>query len=157
MRSELRTADELGVGALVLYTGALYYVGTLYLKDDDTVVGVKLVPILSDRPPINCDLTRNPGYRFKYVTSPMFAVEPCGDEDDEIVAVAYYDFAHREVVAAGCDSVLTPSGALVLDCGDVVRYGDFIGLIDTGDGFEYRIISTERLTKHYVLDFTEAD
>lgn len=157
MRTERRTADELGVGALVLYTEALYYVGAEYRDDSGAVIGIKLVPILSDRPPINCDLTRNPGYRFKYITSPMFAVEPCGDEDDEIVAVAYYDFTHREVVAAGTESALTPSGALVLDCGDVVRYGDFIGLIDTGDGFEYRIISAERLAKHYVLDFTEAD
>ena len=156
MRTERRTADELGVGALVLYTGALYYVGAEYLKDD-TIVGIRLVPILSDRPPINCDLTRNPGYRFKYVTSPMFAVEPCGGEDDEIMAVALYTFAHREVVAVGTESVLTPNGALVLDNGDVARYGDFIGLIDTGDGFEYRIIGKERLAKHYVLDFTEAD
>lgn len=155
MRTERRTADELGVGALVLYTGALYYVGTKYLKDDTIIIGVKLVPIFNDRPPINCDLTRNLGYRFKYITSPMFAVEPCGDEDDEIVAVALYTFAHREVVAVGTESVLTPSGTLVLDCGDVARYGDFIGLIDTGDGFEYRLISTERLAKHYVLDFTE--
>lgn len=154
MRTERRTADELGVEALVLYTGALYYVGTKYLKDD-TITGVKLVPVLSDRPSINCDLTRNPGYRFKYVTSPLFAVEPCGDEDDEIVAVALYTFAHREIVATGTEGVLTPRGELVLDCGDVARYGDFIGLIDTGDGFEYRIISTERLAKHYVLDFTE--
>lgn len=158
MRTEHKTADELGLGALVLYTGALYYVGSEYLDGDDgSVTAVRLVPVLSNRPPVLCDLTRNPGYRFKYVTSPMFAVEPCGDEDDEIVAVAYYDFAHREVVAAGTESVLTPSGALVLESGDVVRYGDFIGLIDTGDGFEYRIISTERLAKHYVLDFTEAD
>ena len=156
MRSERRTADELGVGALVLYTGALYYVGAQFLKDD-TIIGIKLVPVLSDRPPINCDLTRNLGYRFTYITSPMFAVEPCGDEDDEIVAVAYYAFAHRAVVATGPESVLTPDGKLVLDCGDVARYGDIIGLIDTGDGFEYRIISTERLAKHYVLDFTEAD
>ena len=156
MRTERRTADELGMGALVLYTEALYYVGAEYHKDD-TFVGIKLVPVLSDRPPINCNLTRNPGYRFKCVTSPMFAVEPCGEEDDEIVAVAYYDFAHREVVAAGTESVLTPSGTLVLDSGDIARYGDFIGLIDTGDGFEYRIIGKERLAKHYVLDFTEAD
>lgn len=156
MRTERRTADELGTGALVLYTGALYYVGAEYCKSD-TIVGIKLVPVLSDRPPINCNLTHNPGYQFRYVTSPMFAVEPCGDEDDEIVAVALYTFAHREVVAVGTESVLTPSGALVLDCGDVARYGDFIGLIDTGDGFEYRIISTERLAKHYVLDFTGAD
>ena len=156
MRTERRTADELNVGALVLYTEALYYVDARFLKED-TLIGIKLVPVLNDRPPINCDLTRNPGYQFKYVTSPMFAVEPRGDEDDEIVAVAYYDFAHREIVATGTESVLTPSGALVLDCGDVVRYGDLIGLIDTGDGFEYRLISTERLAKHYVLDFTEAD
>lgn len=156
MRTKRKTADELGIGALVLYTGALYYVGTKYLMDD-TIVGIKLVPVLSDRHPINCDLTRNPGYRFKYITSPMFAVEPCGDEDDEIVAVTLYTFAHREIVATGTESVLTPRGELVLDCGDVARYGDFIGLIDTGDGFEYRIISAERLAKHYVLDFTEAD
>ena len=156
MRTERRTADELGVGDLVLYTGALYYVGAQFLKDD-TIVGIKLVPVLSDRPPINCNITRNPGYQFKYVTSPMFSVEPCGDEDDEIVAVALYTAAHREVVAVGTESVLTPRGELVLDCGDVARYGDFIGLIDTGDGFEYRIISKERLAKHYVLDFTEAD
>lgn len=156
MRTERRTADELGLGALILYTGALYYVSAEFCKDD-TLIGVKLVPVLSDRPPINCDLTRNPGYLFKYVTSPMFTVEPCGDEDDEIVAVAYYDYAHREVVAAGTESVLTPSGALVLESGDVVRYGDFIGLIDTGDGFEYRIISKVRLAKHYVIDFTEKD
>lgn len=154
MRTERRTADELNVGALVLYTGALYYVSTQFLKND-IIIGVKLVPVLSDRPPINCDLTRNLGYRFKYITSPMFAVEPRGDEDDEIVAVALYTFAHREVVAVGTESVLTQSGALVLDCGDVAHYGDFVGLIDTGDGFEYRLISTERLAKHYVLDFTE--
>ena len=157
MRTERRTANELGVGALVLYTGALYYVGAEYLDDSGVVVGVKLVPVLSDRPPINCDLTRNPGYQFKLVTRPVFAVEPCGGEDTEIMAVGLYTFASHESIRHWTGGTITSPGSLVLDCGDVVRYGGFIGLIDTGDGFEYRIISTERLAKHYKIDFTEND
>lgn len=154
MRTERKTADELGVGALVLYSGALYYVAAEYLKDG-TITGLRLTPALSDRPPIHCDLTRNPGYLFKHVTNPVFAVEPCGSEDDEIMAVALYVASDRASVAMWAEGTITPISGLRLDSGDMARYGDLIGLIDTGDGFEYRVVDRTRVSKHYKLDFSE--
>lgn len=156
MKTERRTADELGLGALVIYTGALYYIGSEYLDEDDgSVTAVRLVPILSSGRPILCDLTRNPGYLFKHVAHPVFAVEPCGSEDDEIMAVAFYDATYRGPIAIWAEGEFTPSSDLLLGSGDIAHYGDFIGLIDTGEGFEYRVVGKERLSKHYVLNFTE--
>lgn len=154
MKTERKTASELGAGALVLYAGSLYYVGAEYLKDGAST-GLRLTPALSDRPLIHCDLTRNPGYLFKHVTNPVFAVEPCGSEDDEIVAVGLYVASDRASVAMWAGGTITPIGGLRLDSGDMARYGDFIGLIDTGEGFEYRVVSRERISKHYKLDFSE--
>ena len=155
MKTERKTASELGVGALVLYTGALYYVRAEYLKDG-VITGLRLTPALSDRPPIHCDLTRNPSYLFKHVIDPVFAVEPCGSEDDEIMAVGLYVASDQSSVAMWAEGTITPISGLRLDSGDTARYGDFIGLIDTGEGFEYRVVSKERISKHYKIDFTEA-
>lgn len=156
MKTERKTASELGVGALVLYSGALYYVGAEYLKDG-AITGLRLTPVLSDRPPIHCDLTRNPGYLFKHVTYPVFAVEPCGSEDDEIMAIGLYVASDRASVAMWAEGTITPISGLRLDSGDTARYGDFIGLIDTGECFEYRVVDRVRLSKHYKLDFSEND
>lgn len=156
MRTTYKTADELNVGSLVLYTGALYYVGGQYLKEDtETVIALKLVPVLSDQPAITCDLSRNPGYMFKYITYPVFTVSPCGGEDDEIVAVSLYIFARRDTVASWTGGMLTPDGDLVLDSGDTAHYGDLIALIDTGDDFEYRVVDKTRVAKHYKLNYSE--
>lgn len=156
MKTEYRKADELGLGALIIYAGALYYIGSEYLDDGDgSVTAVRLVPTLSNRCPVLCDLSRNHGYLFKHVAYPVFAVEPCGGEDDEIMAVALYAATYRDPVAIWAESVITPNSDLLLGSGDTAHYGDFIGLIDTGEGFEYRVVGKERLSKHYKIDFTE--
>ncbi len=154
MKTEYKAAGELGVGTLILYAGALFYVEAEYLKDG-TVTGLRLTPVLSDMSPIHCDLTRNPGYLFKRIANPVFPVEPCGSEDDEIMAIGLYVFSDRAYVAEWAEGTIAPTGRLILDSGDIARYGDLIGLIDNGEGFEYRVVDRVRIAKHYALDFTE--
>ena len=155
MYTERKTANELGIGALILYTGNLYYVGAQYFDEDEAIIAIKLIPVLSDRPPINCDLTRNPDYLFKKVARPVFPVEPCGSEDNEIMAIGLYFFADRAFIAEWAEGTIAPTGRLILGSGDLARYGDFIGLIDNGEDFEYRVVGKSRVSKHYKLNFKE--
>jgi hypothetical protein len=156
MKSVLKTADELWIGDLIVYTNTLHVVSEQRLTvDGEHVASMLIKPYLSDGPLTRIEVLRNPGYLFKNVTRPVFSVEPCGSEDDELTAVGLYVFSAREAIAAWAQGDLSPDGDLILDSGDTAHYGDFIGLIDTGEGFEYRVVGKERLSKHYKFNFSE--
>lgn len=152
MQSTLKTADELGIGALIIYTNTLYVVSEKRLTVDGRHVASMLIkPEFSDGPLTRVEVLRNPGYKYRYVTNPVFAVEPCDDTDLEIMAVALYDYAHREIVADYVCSAVRSDGSLPLESGDVAHYGDLIALVDNGDSFEFRIIDKCRFAKHFHL------
>lgn len=152
MQSALKTADELDVGALIIYTNTLYVVSEQRLTvDGEHVASMLIKPEFSDGPLTRIVVLRNPGYKYRYVTVPIFAVEPCDDTDLEIMAVALYDYAHREIIADYVCSTVRSDGSLPLESGDVAHYGDLIALVDNGDTFEYRIIDKCRFAKHFRL------
>lgn len=152
MQSVLKTADELGIGALIVYTNTLYVVSEQRLTvDGEHVASMLIKPEFSDGPLTRIEVLRNPGYKFRYVTNPVFAVEPCNDTDLEIMAVALYDYAHREMIADYVCSSVRSDGSLPLESGDVAHYGDLIALVDNGDTFEFRIIDKYRFAKHFRL------
>lgn len=156
MQSAPKTADDLWIGDLVVYTNVLYVVSEQRLTvDGEHVASMLIKPYLSDGPLTRIEVLRNPSYLFRCVTRPVFPVEPCGSEDDELTAIGLYVFSAREVIAAWAQGNLYPDSGLALDSGDIASYGDLIGLIDTGEGFEYRVVSKARISKHYQLDFTE--
>lgn len=158
MQSAFKTADELGIGALIIYTNTLYVVSEQRLTvDGEHVASMLIKPEFSDGPLTRIEVLRNPDYKYRYVTNPVFAVEPCDDTDLEIMAVALYDYAHREVVADYVCSVVRSDGSLPLESGDVVHYGDLIALVDNGDTFEYRIINKYCFAKHFRLVTTEEE
>lgn len=158
MQSTLKTADELGIGALIIYTNTLYVVSEQRLTvDGEHVASMLIKPEFSDGPLTRIEVLRDPDYKYRYVTNPVFAVEPCDDTDLEIMAVALYDYAHREIVADYVCSVVRSDGALPLESGDVAHYGDLIALVDNGDTFEYQIVDKYRFAKHFRLVTSDAE
>lgn len=152
MQSSLKTADELNVGALIIYTNTLYVVSEQRLTiNGEHVASLLIKPEFSDGPLTRIEVLRNPGYKYRYVTNPVFAVEPCDDTDLEIMAVALYDYAHREIIADYVCSSVRSDGSLPLESGDVAHYGDLIALVDNGDTFEFRVVDKYRFAKHFRL------
>lgn len=158
MQSVLKTADELSIGASIIYTNTLYVVSEQRLTVDGKHVASMLIkPEFSDGPLTRIEVLRNPGYKYRYVTNPVFAVEPCDDTDLEIMAVAVYDYAHREIIADYVGSSVRSDGSLPLENGDIAHYGDVIALVDNGETFEYHIIDKYALAKHVQLITTEEE
>lgn len=152
MQSALKTADELGIGALIIYTNTLYVVSEQRLTvDGEHVASMLIKPYFSDGPLTRVEVLRNPGYLFHCVTSPIFAVEPCDDKGSNIQAVAVYTSAHKEIIADYVGSSVRSDGSLPLENGDIAHYGDVIALIDNGDSFEYCIVDKYSLPKHVRL------
>lgn len=156
MRATPKTADELWIGDLIIYTNTLHVVSEQRLTvDGEHVASLLIKPYLSDGPLTRVEVLRNPGYLFRCVTVPIFLVEPCDDKDSHILAVAIYTSAHKEIVADYVGSSVRGDGSLPLESGDIAHYGDVITLIDTGEIFEYRIIDKYALAKHVCLVTTE--
>lgn len=149
MQSVLKTADELWVGDLIIYTNTLHVVSEQRLTvDGEHVASMLIKPYLSDGPLTRVEVLRNPGYLFRRVTIPIFAVEPCDDKRPDVLAVAVYTSAHQEIIADYVGSSIRADGSLPLESGDVAHYGDVIALVDTGDAFEYCIVDKYVLSKH---------
>ena len=158
MRSSLKTADELWVGDLIIYTNTLYVVSEQRLTvDGEHVASLLIKPYLSDGPLTRVEVLRNPGYLFRCVTIPIFAVEPCDDKGSNILAVAVYTSAYMEIIADYVGSSVRSDGSLPLENGDIAHYGDVIALIDNGETFEYHIIDKYALSKHVQLITTEEE
>ena len=152
MQSVLKTADELWVGDLIIYTNTLHVMSEQRLTiDGEHVASLLIKPYLSDGPLTRVEVLRNPGYLFRCVTVPIFAVEPCDDTGSSILAVAVYTSAHKEIVADYVGSPVRADGSLPLENGDLAHYGDVIALIDNGDAFEYCIVDKYSLSKHVRL------
>lgn len=152
MQSALKTADELWVGDLIIYTNTLHVVSEQRLTvDGEHVASLLIKPYLSDGPLTRIEVLRNPGYLFRRVTVPIFAVEPCDDKMLDILAVAVYTDAHKEIVADYVGSPIRNDGSLPLENGDIAHFGDVIVLIDNGSAFEYCIIDKYTLAKHVRL------
>nr|DAY35364.1 MAG TPA: hypothetical protein [Caudoviricetes sp.] len=152
MQSVLKTADELWIGDLIIYTNTLHVVSEQRLTvDGEHVASLLIKPYLSDGPLTRVEVLRNPGYLFRCVTIPIFAVEPCDDRGSNILAVAVYTSAHKEIVADYVCSSVRADGSLPLESGDTARYGDVLALVDTGDALEYRVVDKYTLAKHVRL------
>ena len=152
MQSVLKTADELWIGDLIIYTNTPHVVREQRLTvDGEHVASLLIKPYLSDGPLTRVEVLRNPGYLFRCVTVPIFAVEPCDDTGSHILAVAVYTSAHKEIVADYVGSSVRSDGSLPLENGDVAHYGDVITLMDNGETFEYCIVDKYTLTKHVRL------
>lgn len=152
MQSVLKTADELWVGDLIIYTNTLHVVSEQRLTvDGEHVASLLIKPYLSDGPLTRVEVLRNPGYLFRCVTVPIFAVEPCDDKMLDVMAVSIYTSAHKEIVADYVGSSVRGDGSLPLENGDIAHYGDVIALIDNGDAFEYCIVDKYSLPKHVRL------
>lgn len=158
MQSVLKIADELGVGDLIIYTNTLHVVSEQRLTvDGEHVASLLIKPYLSDGPLTRVEVLRNPGYLFRCVTIPIFAIEPCDDKRSDVLAVAVYTAAHKEIVADYVGSSVRADGSLPLENGDIAHYGDVITLVDNGDAFEYCIVDKYALVKHVRLITTEGD
>ena len=158
MQSVLKTADELWVGDLIIYTNTLHVVSEQRpTVDGEHVASLLIKPYLSDGPLTRVEVLRNPGYNFRCVIVPIFAVEPCDDKGSNILAVAVYTSAHKETVADYVGSSVRSDGSLPLENGDIAHYGDVIALIDNGETFEYHIIDKYALAKHVQLITTEEE
>lgn len=152
MQSTPKTADDLGIGDLIIYTNTLHVVSERRLTvDGEHVASMLIKPYLSDGPLTRIEVLRNPGYLFRCVTVPIFAVEPCDDKRLDVMAVAVYTGAHKEIVADYVGSSIRSDGALPLENGDIAHYGDVIALIDNGTAFEYCIVDKYALAKHVRL------
>lgn len=152
MHSVLKTADELWIGDLIIYTNTLHVVSEQRLTvDGEHVASLLIKPYLSDGPLTRVEVLRNPGYLFRCVTVPIFAVEPCDDKRPDVLAVAVYTSAHKEIVADYVGSSVRGDSSLPLENGDFAHYGDVIALIDNGETFEYRIVDKYELAKHVRL------
>lgn len=152
MQSVLKTADELWVGDLIIYTNTLHIVSEQRLTvDGEHVASMLIKPYLSDGPLTRIEVLRNPGYKFRCVTTPIFAIEPCDDKMLDVLAVAVYTAAHKEIVADYVSSSVRSDGSLPLESGDIAHYGDVIALIDNGEAFEYCIVDKYTLAKHIRL------
>ena len=149
MQSVLKTADELWISDLIIYTNTLHIVSEQRLTvDGEHVAGMLIKPYFSDGPLTRIEVVRNPGYKFRCVTVPIFAVEPCDDKKPDVLAVAVYTDAHKEIVANYVGSSVRSDGSLPLENGDIAHYGDVIALIDDGTTFEHRIVDKYALAKH---------
>lgn len=158
MQSVLKTADELWIGDLIIYTNTLHVVSEQRLTvDGEHVASLLIKPYLSDGPLTRVEVLRNPGYLFRCVTVPLFAVEPCDDKGFNIRAVIIYTKAHKEIVADYMGSSVRSDGSLPLENGDIAHYGDVIVLVDNGNTFEYCITDKYTLAKHARLVTTEED
>lgn len=158
MQSVLKTADELWVGDLIIYTNTLHVVSEQRLTiDGEHVASLLIKPYLSDGPLTRVEVLRNPGYLFRCVTVPFFSVEPCDDIGSNILAVAVYTRAHREIVADYVGSSVRNDSSLPLENGDIAHYGDVIVLADNGNAFEYHLIDKYTLTKHVRLITTDTE
>lgn len=156
MQSVLKTADELWVGDLIIYANTLHVVSEQRLTvDGEHVASLLIKPYLSDGPLTRVEVLRNPGYEYRYVTVPIFAVEPCDDKMLDVLAVVVYTAAHKEIVADYVGSSVRGDGSLPLESGDIAHYGDVIALVDNGEAFEYCIIDKYALAKHVRLVTTE--
>lgn len=152
MQSVHKTADELWIGDLIIYTNTLHVVSEQRLTvDGEHVASLLIKPYLSDSPLTRIEVLRNPGYLFRCVTVPIFAVEPCDDMGSNILAVAVYTSAHKEIIADYAGSSVRADGSLPLENGNIAHYGDVIVLVDKGDAFEYCIVDKYALAKHVRL------
>lgn len=152
MQSILKTADELWVGDLIIYTNTPHVVSEQRLTvDGEHVASLLIKPYLSDGPLTRVEVLRNPGYLFRCVTIPIFAVEPCDDKGSNTLVVAIYTSAHKEIVADYVGSFVRADGSLPLENGDIAHYGDVIALVDNGETFEYCIVDKYSLPKHVRL------
>lgn len=157
MQSALKTADELWVGDLIIYTNTLHVVSEQRLTvDGEHVASLLIKPYLSDGPLTRVEVLRNPGYLFRCVTIPIFAVEPCDDKMLDVMAVSIYTAAHKEIIADYVGSSVRGDGSLPLENGDVAHYGDAIALIDNGKTFEYVVVDKYALAKRLRLITTDA-
>lgn len=158
MQSDLKTADELWIGDLIIYTNTLHVVSEQRLTvDGEHVASLLIKPYFSDGPLTRVEVLRNPGYLFRCVTVPIFAVEPCDDKSSNILAVAVYTSAHKEIIADYVGSSVRSDGSLLLENGDVAHYGDVIAHIDNGSAFEYSIVDKYELAKHVRLTTIEEE
>lgn len=160
MQSVLKTADELWIGDLIIYTNTLHVVREQRLTvDGGHVASLLIKPYLSDGPLTRVEVLRNPGYLFRRVTIPIFLVDPCDDIGPNTLAVAVYTSAHKEIVADYVGSSVRADGSLPLESGDIAHYGDVIALIDNGEAFEYCIVDKYSLSKHVhlITSDTEGD
>nr|DAU61320.1 MAG TPA: hypothetical protein [Caudoviricetes sp.] len=149
MQSVLKTADDLWIGDLIIYTNTLHVVSEQRLTvDGEHVASLLIKPYLSDGPLTRIEVLRNPGYRFRCVTVPIFAVEPCDDKMCDVMAVAVYTGAHKAIVADYVGSSVRSDGSLPLENGDIAHYGDVIALINNGTAFEHRLVDKYALAKH---------
>lgn len=156
MQSVLKTADELRIGDLIIYTNTLHVVSEQRLTVDGQHVASMLIkPYLSDGPLTRVEVLRNPGYLFRCVITPLFSIEPCDDKGSNILAVVVYTSAHKEIVADYMGSSVRSDGSLPLENGDIAHYGDAIALVDNGNTFEYCIVDKYTLAKHVCLITTE--
>lgn len=152
MQSDLKTADELWVGDLIIYTNLLHVVSEQRLTvDGEHVASLLIKPYLSDGPLTRVEVLRNPGYLFRCVAVPIFAVEPCDDKGSNVLAVTVYTSAHKEIVADYVSSSVRSDGSLPLENGDLAHYGDVIALVDNGETFEYCVVDKYALAKHVRL------
>ena len=158
MQSTLKTADELWVGDLIIYTNALHVVSEQRLTvDGEHVASLLIKPYLSDGPLTRVEVLRNPGYLFRCVTVPLFSIEPCDDKMLDVLAVAVYTAAHKEIIADYIGSSVRIDGSLPLESGDVAHFGDVIALTDNGNAFEYCVVDKYELAKHAHLITTDTE
>jgi hypothetical protein len=149
MQSVPKTADELRIGDLIIYTNTLRVVSEQRLTvDGEHVASLLIRPYLSDGPFTRVEVLRNPGYLFRCVTTPIFAVEPCDDKMTDVLAVTVYTSAHKEIVADYVGSSVRSDGSLPLENGDIAHYGDVIAFIDNGTPFEYHVLDKYEFAKH---------
>lgn len=152
MQSALKTADDLWIGDLIIYTNTLYVVSEQRLTvDGEHVASMLIKPYLSDGPLTRIEVLRNPRHKFRCVTVPIFAVEPCDDKMPDVLAVSIYTATHKEIIADYVGSLVRSDGSLPLENGDIAYYGDVIAIIDNGTTLEYRIINKYELAKHIHL------
>lgn len=158
MQSVLKTADELWIGDLIIYTNTLHVVSEQRLTvDGEHVASLLIKPYLSDGPLTRVEVLRNPGYLFRCVTVPLFSIEPCDDKMLNVLAVAVYTAAHKEIIADYVGSSVHTDGSLPLESGDVAHFGDVIALTDNGDAFEYCVADRYELAKHARLITTDTE
>lgn len=159
MQFVLKTADELWGGDLVIYTNTLYVVSEQRLTvDGEHVASMLIKPYLSDGSLTRIEVLRNPGYKFRCVTAPIFAVEPCDDKGLDVLAVSIYTATHKEIIANYVGSSVRSDGSLPLENGDIAHYGDVIALIDNGTAFEHCVVDKYALAKHTrLITIEEAD
>ena len=158
MQTIPKTADELGIGALIIYTNTVYVVSEQRLTvDGEHVASMLIKPYFSDGPLTRIEVLRNPDYEFRYVTVPIFAIEPCDDKMLDVLAVTIYGYKDREIVADYVGSSVRSDGSLPLESGDIAHYGDVIALVDNRTNFEYCIVDKYELAKHVRLITNEEE